>query len=219
MTFSLLARDPISGALGGAAATGNLCVGAWVLRGKAGVGISASQGRFPSTLWGGTVLGEIERGVAPDQAIQTIVMPDGGRASRQLLVLDQNGHGAAFSGQENVPMVSEVVQPGICAGGNMLSQSDVVGAMADGFLSSKDSFLRRLLAGLSSGANAGGDARGLMSAAILIIAQDHPPIDIRVDVAEDPLKALSNLATCIEAEEYVHWMRALPTSFTPYPSH
>ena len=47
MTFSILARDPDSGLIGGAAATGSLCVGGWVLRGRAGVGLSASQGASP----------------------------------------------------------------------------------------------------------------------------------------------------------------------------
>ena len=31
MTFSILARNPKTGEIGGAAATGNLCVGGWVL--------------------------------------------------------------------------------------------------------------------------------------------------------------------------------------------
>ena len=56
MTFSPLARDPESGALGGASATGDLCVGAWVLRGRAGIGVTASQGHYPSIIWGESVL-------------------------------------------------------------------------------------------------------------------------------------------------------------------
>ena len=56
MTFSLLARDPATGAIGGAAATGSLCVGGWVLRGSLAGGMSASQGKAPSTFWGEDVL-------------------------------------------------------------------------------------------------------------------------------------------------------------------
>ena len=48
MTFSILARDPTTGAIGGAAATGSLCVGGWVLRGDLAAGMSASQGAAPS---------------------------------------------------------------------------------------------------------------------------------------------------------------------------
>ena len=50
MTFSILARNPKTGEIGGAAATGNLCVGGWVLRGDIKKGVTASQGFYPSTL-------------------------------------------------------------------------------------------------------------------------------------------------------------------------
>ncbi|MEM9342970.1 MAG: DUF1028 domain-containing protein [Pseudomonadota bacterium] len=217
MTFSLLARDPDSGALGGAAATGNLCVGAWVLRGKAGVGISASQGHHPSTLWGEAVLEEIAKGAAPKAAVQNVIDPDNGRASRQLLALDQQGEGAVFSGDHNVPSVSDFVSQGICAGGNVLSCPMVADAMVGGYRASRGTFVRRLLAGLVSGASDGGDARGLMSAAILIVAKDHPPIDLRVDYAQDPLADLSDLVNRIEAADYARWMRSLPTVLAPFP--
>ncbi|SNR53281.1 Family of unknown function [Puniceibacterium sediminis] len=52
MTFPILVRDPVSGIFGGAAATGNLCVGGWVLRGDALVGLPASQGKTPRACCG-----------------------------------------------------------------------------------------------------------------------------------------------------------------------
>ena len=215
MTFSLLARDPETGALGGAAATGNLSVGAWVLRASAGVGISASQGHFPSTLWGEDVLTELANRVAPEQAMQTIVSADRGRASRQLLVLNNGGSGAAFSGEDNIPAMSERVQPGLCAGGNMLLKPGVIAATVEGYMTSNASFARRLLAGLFSGAKAGGAARGLMSAALLIVAPASPPIDLRVDFADAPLRSLEELIIRTEAEDYEAWRRALPTRASP----
>ena len=51
MTFSVLALDRATGAIGGAAATGNLAVGAWVLHAAAGVGAVATQGLSVSTPW------------------------------------------------------------------------------------------------------------------------------------------------------------------------
>ncbi|MFN3526048.1 MAG: DUF1028 domain-containing protein, partial [Paracoccus sp. (in: a-proteobacteria)] len=56
MTFSILAQDLGTGAFGGAAATGSLCVGGWVLRGDSRAGLTASQGAAPSTMWGEDVL-------------------------------------------------------------------------------------------------------------------------------------------------------------------
>lgn len=219
MTFSLLARDPGSGALGGASATGNLCVGAWVLRGRAGVGVTASQGHYPSTIWGESVLDAFAKGTGPEQAIKNTVMADEGRIARQLLGLDQKGRGGAFTGSANLPVIKDQVQSDLCAGGNMLERAEVIGAAVEGYMSFEGSFLQRLLASLWSGAKTGGDVRGLMSAAILIVAVDHPPIDIRVDYALDPLEALSDLANRIEEGGYASWMKTLPTSSVPYPTH
>lgn len=219
MTYSLLARDPETGALGGASATGNLCVGAWVLRGRVGVGVSASQGHYPSTLWGENVLEAFAKGATPEHALKSTVSVDEGRSARQLLGLDQQGRGGTFTGSENLPVVKDHVQPDLCAGGNMLTCEDVITSAVEGYLSFDGSFLRRLLAGLTSGAKNGGDARGLMSAAILIVAKDHPPIDLRVDYAPDPLRSLSDLVDRVEQREYAEWMQALPTSMVPWPSH
>lgn len=215
MTFSILARDPETGALGGATATGNLCVGGWVLRGSAGIGISSSQGHYPSTLWGEQVLLAIAEGAAPPDAIESIVSLDRGRETRQLMALNQEGDGGVFSGSENIPEVSEAIEPDFCAGGNMLANAQVIDAVKSGYVEADGSFSRRLFAGLVAGAEAGGDERGLMSAAILIVAIDFPPINLRVDYSEDPLRDLSTLIDCVEDEAYANWMRVLPTGETP----
>ena len=218
MTFTLLARDPQSGALGGASATGNLCVGAWVLRATAGVGISASQGHFPSTLWGTQVLDEMQRGLDTKSAIERTIRADGGRGSRQLLALDALGQGAAYTGAKNVPDHSEVILPDICAAGNMLSNADVVEASVEGYVSCDGPLLHKLKRGLEAAAQAGGDARGLMSAAVLIVSEDHPPVDLRVDYSKDAIGALSDLIVRIEEPDYANWVRELPTRTKPFPS-
>ena len=71
MTFSILARDPVSGAIGGAAATGSLCVGGWVLRGHVSAGMSASQGAAPSTIWGEEVLAAMHDGACRRRRCET----------------------------------------------------------------------------------------------------------------------------------------------------
>ena len=52
MTFTILVYDPLTETFGGATATGNICVGGWVLRGDILGGISATQGSEVSTIWG-----------------------------------------------------------------------------------------------------------------------------------------------------------------------
>lgn len=100
----------------------------------------------------------------------------------------------------------------------MLAGPDVIAALVDGYATANGSFPRRLLAGLVAGAQNGGDARGLMSAAILIVAPNHPPVDLRIDVAPDPLDALASLLSKVEGPDYAEWMRALPTTAAPYPT-
>ena len=216
MTFSILAQDPDTGALGGAATTGNLCVGGWVLRGKPGIGVSASQGHYPSTLWGEEVLNALASGLDAVSAIERTVNPDAGKVSRQLLALDRTGCGGVFTGSRNLPEVAEYVTPGLCAGGNMLAGIAVVDACVDAVMANSGSFPTRLLSGLKAGAEAGGDMRGLMSAAILIVAEDLPPIDLRVDYDEDPLGALEVLAKRTEDPIYASWTRKLPTQRRPF---
>lgn len=216
MTYSLLARDPESGALGGAAATGNLCVGGWVLRAKADIGISASQGHYPSTLWGEAILDAMAKGDTADIAVKATVAPDPGKQTRQLMALDLGGHGGCFSGSKNLPQIGEVIRPDICAAGNMLSSSAVIESMVEGYLATQGSFARRLLAALFMAADNGGDRRGLMSAAILIVSPDSPAIDLRIDHDAQPLEALKRLITRTEDENYASWTRRLPTRKDPW---
>ncbi|MEH6726398.1 MAG: DUF1028 domain-containing protein, partial [Hyphomicrobiales bacterium] len=78
MTFSLLAYDADSKSWGGVAATGNLCVGGWVLRGRAGTGLSASQGHAPSTMWGEDVLDLMDQGLSAIEGVNRLVQADPG---------------------------------------------------------------------------------------------------------------------------------------------
>ena len=216
MTFSILARDPESGALGGAAATGNLCVGAWVLRGKAGIGLSASQGHYPSTLWGEAVLDAMAKGDPADHAVRATVAPDHGKHTRQLLALDHTGNGGCFSGTENLPQIAEKIRPDICAAGNMLSSSSVIGSMVESYMSAPGSFAHRLLAALFTASDNGGDMRGLMSAAILIVSPEHPAIDLRIDYNAQPLRTLQKLIERTEEKSYASWSEKLPTKTDPW---
>lgn len=210
MTFSILARDEESGAIGGAAATGSLCVGGWVLRGHPSAGMSASQGMAPSTFWGEDVLEMMANGQSAEKAVRAVTQPDAGRAQRQLLALPLAGPGAAFTGDANTPQTAERLFGGGVAAGNMLASPLVVEALADGFLSATGSFPQRLLAGLNAAHAAGSDSRGLMSAALLVVAPSHAPLTLRVDYAENPLAALADLLARATSGDYAAWAAQVP---------
>ena len=215
MTFSILVRDPETGFLGAAAATGNLCVGGWVLRGDPRVGLSASQGHMPSTLWGEDVLVAMDRGLNAESAVAEVVNADSERGKRQLLALDRDSDGAIFSGDANLPVVSEIIASNCVVAGNMLADHSVINACHLGFASSHGSLESRLLNALKQAADAGGDVRGLESAAILVVSDGAPPVDLRVDYSNTPLTDLGQLIQRAKDEKYAMWRSTLPTRKNP----
>ena len=215
MTFSILAKDPETGALGGAAATGSLCVGGWVLRGDIRAGMSASQGASPSTFWGEDVLELMQGGMAAPVAVSAIVDPDEGKEHRQLSALDREGGVGAYTGGQNTDAKgSRVFKNGIVAG-NLLSSDGVLDAMQTAYETAEGPFAERLLAALRGAEGAGSDSRGLQAAALLIVTDDAPPLTLRIDYADDPLSSLEALYKRSQTSPYVDWLSQVPTIKNP----
>lgn len=213
MTFSILARDAKTGAIGGAAATGSLCVGGWVLRGKLSAGMSASQGAAPSTFWGEEVLQRMHEGSAPEKAVTDVTSRDKGRAYRQLAAMDLLGNAAAYTGDENEDVKGSLIFSDGIVSGNMLGSDDVLSAMASAFTVSGGVFEERLIGALKAAHDAGGDFRGLLSAALLVLHPDHPPLTLRIDHhADDPIGALERLLYRATSGDYADWARQVPVA-------
>jgi uncharacterized Ntn-hydrolase superfamily protein len=209
MTYSILARDPKTGAIGGAATTGSLCVGGWVLRGAPGAGMSASQGSAPSTFWGEEVLALMRDGQAAARAVAELTRADPGRDHRQLAALDPQGGTGHFTGAESLPVCGAAQADQAVAAGNLLGAEGVPEAVLTGFAEATGTFSGRLLAALRAGQVAGGDARGLLSAALLVFEPGRPPLTLRVDLSDDPLAALDALhvrATSGSYHEWTYWV-------------
>ncbi len=215
MTFSILAQDPRTGELGGAAATGSLCVGGWVLRGDLAAGLSASQGASPSTLWGEAVLARMREGQSAPSAVEKVTAADGGRDFRQLAALDTRGRGAAFTGASNTPEMRSLVIDGAVMAGNMLSSPEVIDAMAEAFARAKGALSFRLLAALDAADAAGSDRRGLLSAALLVLSETAAPLTLRIDYSDRPLADLRELHRRATSGAYGDWARQVPTLSDP----
>lgn len=213
MTFSILAKDTETGAIGGAAATGSLCVGGWVLRGDLSSGMSASQGAAPSTFWGEDVLRHMHGGTDVTRAVEQVTSRDKGREHRQLSALDLKGGTAAFTGSENEDTKGSLAFSGGIVAGNMLGGNDVLPEMMDGYVKAELSFEARLLAALRAARGAGGDYRGLLSAALLVLHPDRPPLTLRIDHhSDDPIGALERLHHLATTGEYAKWVQQVPVS-------
>ena len=130
MTFSILAFDEKSGGFAAASATGNLCVGGWVLRGNIDSGLVASQGTSPSTFWRDEALRAMRMGADAASALAQVVEPDTGKGFRQLLTLDREGRTAGHTGDQSLAATN--AQSG--RGRQYAGLRDVVDAMSATFM-------------------------------------------------------------------------------------
>ena len=216
MTFSLLSYDQNTGTLAAVAATGSLCVGGWVLRGDLESGLVASQGTAPSTLWRDGVLRDMRAGMSAQEALHRRTQPDSGAAHRQAAALDLQGNCAAYTGQQSIPYADHILHPGLVVAGNMLAGPDVLSALITGFMAKDDDIAQRLLLALEAAQVAGSDNRGLQSAALLVLRRDRPPLDLRIDHAEDPIAALRALHTRATTSPYADWLDVCPVMDAPH---
>ncbi len=216
MTFSILARDDRTGHMGGAAATGSLCVGGWVLRGDPRAGMSASQGAAPSTLWGEDVLDRMRGGAAAPDAVAGAVAPDPNRAARQLAALDPSGQAGVHTGADNTDVKGSRSGGGVVVSGNLLVSDTVLDAILDGFVQAQGPLADRLLAALRAGEAEGGDSRGLQSAALLVVGRDIPPLSLRIDDSEAPIADLGRLLARATGGDYAAWTRTVPVPDDPF---
>jgi len=210
MTFSILTFDTKTGVYAGAAATGSLCVGGWVLGGDIESGLCASQGTAPSTFWRDDAIRRLHAGETAKNVVSGLTGNDTGRDHRQLAVLDKSGGTAGFTGAQSIPFADVIATPTLIVAGNMIKSRDVLTALADGFRASDGSPQMRLLAALHAAQIAGSDVRGLQSAALLVLSPDAPPLDLRIDHSATPLSDLAALAQRVSQPPYVHWLDKVP---------
>jgi uncharacterized Ntn-hydrolase superfamily protein len=134
---------------------------------------------------------------------------------RQVGVVSANGSADAFTGELTIPHAGHHVGDGWTIQANMMATDEVWPAMAAAYESSTRPFGERLLAALRAGEAAGGDARGHMSAAMLIVEGERHEqpwegriVDIRVDHnPDDPIAELERVYHAAMA--YRHYSRGV----------
>ena len=210
MTFTILVYDPLTETFGGATATGNICVGGWVLRGDMLGGISATQGSEVSTIWGEDTIELMKKKISSEKAIKKVVRNDINKDYRQLSAIDLQGNSYCFNGNSNEDFVDSINEKNFVISGNTLKNMNVVNSIYKGYNQEENTFVQKLINGLKKGDEEGGDKRGLMSAAILILSKHHPPIDLRVDFSLSPLKDLQTLYDKFCDKKYSQWFKNLP---------
>jgi uncharacterized Ntn-hydrolase superfamily protein len=211
MTFSVIARDALTGDLGIAVASCILAVGRAVPSARPGVGVVAVQARSRRGL-GGTLLGGLAEGASPQDLVRRAAH-SAEDADRQVAVLDVAGRVAADTGRGSMPVSGHLLGDGFSVQGNMLASDDVLPSMAQTFADTRGRpRADRLLAALSAGDRAGGDLRGRQSAALQVVSgspatdeDDGVRTDLRVDDSGDPvaqLRMLRNLQRAYDERDY-----------------
>ncbi len=213
MTYSIVARDPETGALGVAVQTCMFAVGAVVPWARAGVGAVATQA-FGEPAYGPRCLDALAAGASAAPALAEARAADPGDAMRQVGVVDARGTAAAFTGDLCVGFAGDLVGAGYAVQANMMATPQVWSAMASAYEAAAGPFPHRLLTALLAGEDTGGDARGRMAAALLVVDGEKRAeatagvlVDIRVDHHDRPLDELARLLRASDA--FASYFRAI----------
>jgi len=215
MTWSIIARDPLTGQIGIAVATKFFAVGARVPHIAPRIGGVATQA-LVNPYYGIDGVRLLREGKASGEVIATLIAADDGRESRQLHVMDAKGRIAAHTGRDCVDWCGHIQGDGFSIAGNMLAGAAVLDETAKAYVANAAlPFPRRLIAAMHAGEAAGGDKRGKQSAALLIHGDEEwSELNLRVDDHVDPLRELARLEE-VSRERWVHFRAFMPTRKNP----
>lgn len=217
MTFSLVARDAATGALGSVICSSSPAVAARCVHLRGGVGAVHSQNVTDPRL-GPAVLDALAAGADAGNALAAVVAatPPGTASWRQLLVVDAAGRTAIHSGDHALGTVGEHVGDGAVAAGNLLASPGVPRAMVEAFAASAGLLETRLLAALVAGTAAGGEAGPVHSAGLAVVdGSGWRVTDLRVDWSPDPVGELGALVDVWLPQRDAYVQRALDPAASP----
>jgi uncharacterized Ntn-hydrolase superfamily protein len=195
-TYSIVARDPVSGELGVAVQSHWFSVGPIVPWARAGVGAVATQANVEVS-YGPRALDLLQSGVGAEAALARLVAEDEGSAGRQVAVVDASGAVGSHTGESCMPSAGHVTGESASCQANIMTSDRVWPAMLAAFEAAQGSLTMRLLAALDAAESEGGDLRGRQSAALLVVPAQGAPWDsvvsLRVEDHPDPLTELRRL--------------------------
>ena len=206
-TFSIAAYDSVTGELGVAVQSRAFSVGMAVPWAEAGVGAIATQASTNES-FGPLGLDLLRKGAPASDVVRALTAADSGSAQRQLGIVDAKGTSAAHTGAKCSAWAGHRTGYGYSIQGNILAGEPVVAEMERAFLSTPGELSARLLAALEAGQAAGGDKRGMQSAAILVVrpSAEYPEyrtryLDLRVEDHRDPIRELRRVFQICEAQD------------------
>jgi uncharacterized Ntn-hydrolase superfamily protein len=198
-TFSIVARDSLTGELGVAVQSRAFSVGSAVAWARAGAGAVATQASTNMS-FGPRGLELLAGGLKSEEVLETLLSGDEGRENRQVGIVDTEGRPVNFTGSGCLAWAGGRTGAGYTCQGNILTSQAVVDSMAAAFERGRGELSDRLLAALVAGQAAGGDKRGMQSAALLVVRPsatypeyEYRYVDLRVEDNPDPINELIRL--------------------------
>src|ERR1700676_3023373 len=200
-TFSIVAYDPVNADWGVAVASRYFSVGSVVPWAAAEVGAIATQANV-NVGYGPRGLELLQQGHSAKEVLDQLLAEDkfDGKDGRQVAIVDRNGNIAAYTGPNAPNWAGDRHGKTWSAQGNILVGPQVPESMGKAFDSTSGELAEKLYAALKAGDDAGGDARGHQSAAMLVVRKqggrninNDRYIYINVDDNPKPLRELRRL--------------------------
>jgi len=209
-TYSIVARDSVTGNIGVAVQSHWFSVGSVVTYGKAGVGVVATQS-FVNPSYGPKGLALMEKGLSPQKALNALLVNDEGEMFRQVAFLNTKGEVATHTGSACIEAAGHKQGKNFSVQANMMLNNTVWDAMATAFKSTKGDFSERIISALKAAQKEKGDIRGSQSAAILIVkgestgnAWEDIVMDLRVEDNDNPVAELERLVKVHKAYGFMN---------------
>lgn len=209
-TFSIVARDSVTGEMGVAVQSNWFSVGSLVTWAEAGVGAVATQS-FVDPAYGPLGLDLMRAGKSAQQALEGLLSSDPGRDVRQVAMVDVHGNVAAHTGSKCIQAAGNHAGRNYSTQANLMLNETVWPAMAKAFEAAQGDLADHLLAALDAAQAAGGDIRGKQSAAILIVRSTSSGrpwldrvMDLRVEDHSEPLAELHRLVVLQRAYQHMN---------------
>jgi uncharacterized Ntn-hydrolase superfamily protein len=204
-TFSIVAYDSVTQESGVAVQSRAFSVGMAVPWAEGGVGAIATQASTNES-FGPMGLAMLRQGKPADEVLRALLDADSGAVHRQVGIVDTRGRSAAHTGRDCSSWAGHRTGKGYSIQGNILAGEAVVAEMERAFLATQGELAARLLAALEAGQAAGGDKRGMQSAALLVVrpSDQYPEyrtryIDLRVEDHKDPIRELDRVFGILES--------------------
>jgi uncharacterized Ntn-hydrolase superfamily protein len=160
--------------------------------------------------YGPQALALLREGKSAGEVVKTILDrdPDASperwtKLGRQFAVVDAKGNVAAYTGPRASAWAGDRQARHVTAQGNILAGAGVVDSMIAAFLRTEGRLEHKLVAALEGGQRAGGDVRGMQSAALLIVKKCggvwlHNDVVLRLQVDDNP-EPIAELRRLVEA--------------------